>query len=99
MEDTWESSMMLGVGINDMRGLRNIPPSCSEQIMPANLNHQNMQHHQDLQPSPNVTLSISPNIHENLTHGLATEFNQGLHNHHEIINQNHYFSNQVRTHN
>lgn len=51
MEDTWESSMMMGVGMSDLQLAQQDHPSCSEQGMhhqEANPDiHQELQHHQD----------------------------------------------------
>ncbi|KAK5642840.1 hypothetical protein RI129_009007 [Pyrocoelia pectoralis] len=92
MEDTWESSMMLGVGINDMRGIGDIQPSCSGQTMARELNHQTMQHHQELQPNPDVTQDMNSDIHQtiNQQQDMGRDLNQDLHHHHH----NDYFTNQ-----
>lgn len=96
MEDTWESSMMLGVGMNDMRGMGELQPSCSGQTMPRDLNHQSMQHHQELPPNPDVTQDMNTDIHQGLNQDLGRDLNQDLRHHHQdTINQNDYFSNQV----
>lgn len=53
MEDAWESQMMMGVGMSDLRGMGGLQqPSCSRQEMPQEMNmtspEQEMHHHQEV---------------------------------------------------
>lgn len=86
MEDTWESNvspLMMGVGMNDMRGLGDIQPSCSGQDMPQDMNHQNMpQHH--------------PDINRDIDQDMGRELNHEIPHHQDSLGQGDYFNSQVR---
>lgn len=91
MEDTWESNvppLMIGVGMNDIRGISELHPSCSEQDMTRDMNHQNMPQHQ---PHPaDMSQDMNPNMQD-----LGRDHSHDLHHHQGSLSQNSYYTNEV----
>lgn len=52
MDDAWDSQMMMGVGMGDLRGMQQQQPSCSRQELHQEMgmtsaSEQELQHHQE----------------------------------------------------